>query len=827
MKLKLKDYSIIIMLLFSLQNLLAQHTIYGKVVDSQGNAIKGVEVYSASGGILAKSDLQGSYKITSLKSGKHKIVFFSYYFKINEKNIAITNKNLQLNIVLEALEEELSEVVINQRKRKAFTLKRLKEVEGTAIFAGKKTEVVLVDQSIGNKAANNARQIYSQVVGLNIYENDDAGLQLNIGGRGLDPNRTSNFNTRQNGYDISADVLGYPESYYTPPGEALKEIQIIRGAASLQYGTQFGGLLNFKFKGPNRNEGFELITRQSIGSFGLFNSFTSVGGTVGKTGYYGYFNFKEGDGFRPNSAFNSKNIYAHVDHKISNKTTFIAEFTHLNYLAKQPGGLTDSQFNQNPLQSLRSRNWFDIDWNLWALKLEHNFTEATRLSFNLFGLSASRKALGYRGNYKFIGLNPVSAPDETENGVYDFRDLIIGNYKNWGIETRFLSNYTLGNKKSIFLVGAKYYRANNDEKQGAGSRDSDADFKFVDKEDYNSSFFKFPNENVAIFGENIFKISESFTLTPGIRLEYIKTSANGEYSRVLRDGAGNALPGGISTAIENKVKERSFALLGIGVSYKPSASFELYGNISQNYRSVTFNDIRTVNPSFLVGENIGDEKGATADIGLRGRWNNFLSYDVGAYGLFYKDRIGVTLVSTGPNKGDRVRDNIGEAFIYGVESFIDWNLLSVFHSANDEVVLNLFTNIAVTASEYTKSKERSVVGKKVEFIPLMNFKTGVKFGYKNFLGSVQYTHLSKQFTDATNGETVQAGSSREGLVGSIPAYSILDASFSYSYKRWKLETGINNLLNENYFTRRATGYPGPGIIPSAPRSYYVTLEFSL
>ena len=43
--------------------------------------------------------------------------------------------------------------------------------------------------------------------GLNIFQNDDAGLQLNIGGRGLDPNRTSNFNTRQNGYDISAATL--------------------------------------------------------------------------------------------------------------------------------------------------------------------------------------------------------------------------------------------------------------------------------------------------------------------------------------------------------------------------------------------------------------------------------------------------------------------------------------------------------------------------------------------------------------------------------------------------------------------------------------------
>jgi Fe(3+) dicitrate transport protein len=77
--------------------------------------------------------------------------------------------------------------------------------------------------------------IFAQVVGLTINESSD-GLQLSIGGRGLDPNRTSNFNTRQNGYDISADVLGYPESYYATPTEALEEIQVIRGAASLQYG---------------------------------------------------------------------------------------------------------------------------------------------------------------------------------------------------------------------------------------------------------------------------------------------------------------------------------------------------------------------------------------------------------------------------------------------------------------------------------------------------------------------------------------------------------------------------------------------------------------
>ena len=55
----------------------------------------------------------------------------------------------------------------------------------------------------------------------------------------------------------------------------------------------------------------------------------------------------------------------------------------------------------------------------------------------------------------------------------------------------------------------------------------------------------------------------------------------------------------------------------------------------------------------------------------------------------------------------------------------------------------------------------------------------------------------------------------------------MDVALSYTYKRFKLETGINNVLDETYFTRRATGYPGPGIIPSAPRNFYATLQIKL
>ena len=131
-----------------------------------------------------------------------------------------------------------------------------------------------------------------------------------------------------------------------------------------------------------------------------------------------------------------------------------------------------------------------------------------------------------------------------------------------------------------------------------------------------------------------------------------------------------------------------------------------------------------------------------------------------------------------------------------------------------------FVNASFVDSEYTKSDENGVEGNKVEFIPNYNIKTGIRLGYKDFLSNIQYTYLSSQFTDATNATE----GNLSGVIGEIPAYNILDVSLSYKYKKFKLEAGVNNLLDTAYFTRRATGYPGPGIIPSANRNFYTTLE---
>ena len=247
---------------------------------------------------------------------------------------------------------------------------------------------------------------------------------------------------------------------------------------------------------------------------------------------------------------------------------------------------------------------------------------------------------------------------------------------------------------------------------------------------------------------------------------------------------------------DNRDLERSFILLGVGLSYKPHKTVELYGNISQNYRSVTFNDIRITNPSLTVDPNIKDEQGYTFDIGARGRIKKYLSYDVGAFFLNYKDRLGVILREVSDIQQERFRGNIGDAITYGIESFVDWNIWETLSTEKNDIKLGTFVNLALTDSKYTSSQENNVKGKKVEFIPGINLKTGLNFGYKDFLGSLQYTYLGQQFTDATN--SPRDFQSQSGIVGEIPAYNIMDLSFSYTYNRFKLEAGVNNVLNESY-----------------------------
>ena len=76
------------------------------------------------------------------------------------------------------------------------------------------------------------------------------------------------------------------------------------------------------------------------------------------------------------------------------------------------------------------------------------------------------------------------------------------------------------------------------------------------------------------------------------------------------DFAGNVL---YERRIDDaKNLERTFLLGGLGIAYKRFAQTEIYANLSQNYRAITFTDLRVANPNFQIDENLRDERGYNA-----------------------------------------------------------------------------------------------------------------------------------------------------------------------------------------------------------------------
>lgn len=701
---------------------------------------------------------------------------------------------------------ELGEVIVSARGDSSDR-SRLNAIEGTAIYAGKKSELIRPGDVPVNVAINNAREIFSKVTGMNVWEGDESGVQLNIGGRGLNPNRASNFNVRQNGYDISPDALGYPESYYTPPAEAVERIEIVKGAASLQYGTQFGGLINFKMKGAPQRRGSSFVNRTTIGSFGLFNQFNSYGWRGDRVGTYVYGNYRRGNGWRPNSQFENFNLFAQVQYNFNENTNLIGEYTHLTYLAQQPGGLDDAMYFENARQSNRERNWFGLNWNILALRYTQKMGKG-ELNARLYGLYADRNALGFR-NYRPASEDPGDTP----------RELITGNFSNAGLEVRYLQRWTTSWGPSASLFGVRAYSARNNSQQGLGTAGSDADFTFIETEENLQSDYRYPNDNLAFFYEQLIGIGERFTITPGVRLEYINSRSDGYYREVVRDLAGNIIvnetyPGGLS-------RERSFAIFGIGMEYQLRPETQLYFNFTENFRAITYSDIHIVNPSFRIDENIGDETGFSIDLGIRQQQTERWKFDVSAFLLNYNNRIGeVSQVDTATFRIISYRTNIGQALIYGLESYVSWKFY-----LNPELRAsgNLFVNTSLTNSVYLQSDIPNVEGNRVEFAPLVNLKSGLEGQYGHWRGRVQVTYLSEQFTDAAN--DINGGPA--AVTGEIPSFMVMDLGLTYSWGRWQFETGVNNLLDETYFTRRATGYPGPGIIPSPGRSLYLGAQVRL
>ena len=694
---------------------------------------------------------------------------------------------------------------------------RMPETKENIIFSGKKNEVIKLNNINANLTTNNAREVFSRIPGVTIWENDGSGIQINVGLRGLSPNRSWELNTRQNGYDISSDVFGYPEAYYNPPLEAVESIELVRGGASLQFGPQFGGMLNYVLKREIKKK-FSFETQNTVGSYNLMSSYNAIGGKIGKFSYYAYNHSRSGDGWRENSQYKVRNSHIFLEYAFTEKTKLSAEYTTMDYQMQQAGGLTDAQFNDNPRQSLRDRNWFGTPWNVFALnfdtKINNNFSSNTKL----FGLVGERNSVGFTAT--------PDVPDAVNPSTNDYTNRRVDRdfYKNFGIENRNLYRYKLGKIENNLAFGVRAYKAyTNRVQNGVGTTGSDFNINIDGRYPRDLDFY---TENIALFVENQFKLTENFSVTPGVRYEYINSIGNGRFG----------ISSGIDVPFEEKEISRRQPLFGLGLEYKLGTT-NVYANITQAYRPVLFSDFTPPAVTDVIDPNLKDASGFNADIGYRGTFKNYLNFDFSVFYLSYNNRIGGVrqFVNNDPTQGTFLfRTNLGETVNKGIEGFVNLNITRFLEIDNSIGNIDVFATISFIDSRYTDFRtftttgsapnititEGNLRGNRVENAPRYIHNFGLGWNKNNISATLQYRMTGRIYTDANNTEAPSAN----GVTGLLEDYNVLDLSAEYKFlKNYNLRAGVNNLTDEMYATRRAGGYPGPGILPGEGRTFFLSI----
>jgi Fe(3+) dicitrate transport protein len=700
---------------------------------------------------------------------------------------------------------QLKQVTVKGYRNQQRLLAQLPDVQGTYLNAGKKNEVINVQELPANLTEKTARQIFAKIPGAFVYDMDGSGNQVNIATRGLDPHRSWEYNIRQNGVVVNSDLYGYPASHYSMPMESIERIEMVRGSAALQYGATFGGMINYVTKQADTTRRFSFESINAGGSFGLASTYNAIGGKIGKFQYYAYAQYRQSDGYRNNGRSQANSQFARLQYDFSKKFMARVEFGRSNYRYRLPGPLTDSMFYADPRQATRSRNFYSPDIYVPSVTLEWKINNQTTLNL------VTSAVLGTRSSVLFD--NFANVPDKVidpVNNLYKSRFVDIDQFHSYTSELRLLHHYQLGGRlKSVFAGGMRYI--NNDlhrRQRGPGTGGTDYDLSITGPFARDLHYL---TQNVAFFAENLIYLTPKWSVSPGVRFEQGVTRMTGYLSYL--DPA----------EVPNTIKHH-FPLFGITSEYKPNSRTRIYGGIVQAYRPALFKDIIPTSILERANKNLKDGQGYNAELGISSSVGNWLKFDITLFQLLNQNRLGNSLL-TENGKNYIYKTNIGNSMHRGVEFNMEATAIqhpngyiSVFTSTS---YLNArYQNASIAAGD----KNINISGNRVESAPQWISRNGLQMAYKSLAAVLQYSYVASTFADPLN--TVKP--SANGAVGLVPAYGIWDFNSSYRFNsRFQLKLSINNLTNLQYFTKRPLFYPGPGIWSSDGRSVVVSFGIKL
>lgn len=651
-------------------------------------------------------------------------------------------------------------------------------------------------------------EMLRKVPGVHVADEEGLGLRINIGIRGMDPDRSRGVHMMEDGIPVALGPYGENEAYYSPFVDRMAGIEIVKGSGQILYGPQtIGGIINFITADPPEKTRLNI---KLLGGSGLnFLGAIHLGQGFKKGGFTISYIRKQGEQvgptwYRINDFVAKLVVYPTDKTKLVFKGGFYHELSNGTYV-----GLTQNMWDsgQNLFVQLAPDDKMQV--TRFSGSIQHEWTINKKLSMHT-------SLFGYRTSREWRRQDFSSSPTTNMSGVIWGDTSITGGaiymknstgfrYRYFdvaGVENKFVWNFKTGKIGHRIDAGLRfiYERANENFMVGAVPT---AEVGTPSTNEFRNGY------GFAVYAQDKIFLHKKLTATVGIRGEFF-----------LFDRTFNMLSGNDTLLTNHNFV--AAVIPGIGLNYKPAEWVNLYTGLHRGFAPPRVKD--AINSTGAAIQ-LDPEDSWNVELGARFKVKEMLTAELTGFYMDFVNQVVPQSISSGGastalvNGGATRHAGVELAFSYDIAKHIGWKKLSlgVEGSFTYQYAVYAKNRFSVQSGDTL-----NLINNNLPYAP--SILTNVALYFKSDFGlniRLNGNYVGDQFADDLN----LIIPTNDGRKGQIPGYFVLDASASYTIPkiRTTIRLNVKNLTDQRYIvSRRPTG-----IKVGMPLLFMAGLEFNL
>jgi Fe(3+) dicitrate transport protein len=754
--------------------------IRGKVVDVNGDPVIGAQILLSGTLIGEVTDFDGKFSISNLKEQTYKLIVTAIGFPTIEWTVLASKDNIEeILIQFQTTGAEFPEIVVLGKSDRLFS-----KIPGSAAFVGAK-EINKIQPLSGN-------EVFRRVPGLHAVDEEGLGMRLNLGVRGLDPDRSRNVLVLEDGIPVALAPYGEPELYFTPTMDRMAGVEVLKGSGQLLFGPQtIGGVINYQSLNPPAESSG--LVRMNVGQGGFFSTFLSYGNTVGNLGYQINYLKKRADqvgltGFDLDD-LNTKFLLKLSDKStLSLKASIYHETSNSTYV-----GMTQSMYDQGGLDFEHMAPDDLLKVRRLAGSATHEYKMNNKLSLKTTAFAFETTRNWRRQDFSSNGEENIKpnnwtgvtwGDDSIANGAIYMRNSTGNRNRRFevaGLESSLKWDYNLFNMDNNLIIGGRYLHERAYEQRINGSTKTASSGNLVEDEIRTG-------EAISTYFQNKTQINNQLQVHFGARLE------NFQYERdILRRSFAGQLRD-TSLVRESGLTE---IMPGAGFSYNPLSKVNIFGGVHAGFAPPRVKD--AISGAGEVYE-LDAERSTNWELGLRTQAGRGLFFELTGFYTKFSNQVIPVSESSGAagfglvNGGETTYRGIEGSVVIDFGRMLNFDKYTVLWDINYTLVDARFAGDRIFQGE-------PVVGNRTPYAPELLLNSSLTFeAATGWSIRLTATHVGDQYTDPVNSLTP----SPNGRNGLIESYTIVDASLLVPLGKtgWIVNGSVKNLMNERYIVSR-------------------------